>query len=231
MPCPGPFNYSAINNAAVRAAAGEVLAFLNNDIEVLGPEWLASMVAHAVLSDVGAVGARLLYANMRVQHGGCILGIQGAVAHAHVMLPRTDPGYFARAKLTQAVSAVTGACMVMRRSCFEEAGGLDEVDLPVAYNDIDLCLKLRARGYKIIYDAEAELLHHELMSRGYDHATEEKRQRQQREMALMRERWGEVLDRDPYYNPNLSLEQPFAIAFPPRTTKPWRRQGTLSGKT
>ena len=223
LPYPGPFNYSAINNAAARAATGEVLAFLNNDIEVLEADWLASMVAHAVLPEVGAVGARLLYANMRVQHGGCILGIQGSVAHAHVLLPRADPGYFARAKLTQAVSAVTGACMVMRRSCFDEIGGLDEVNLPVAYNDIDLCLRLRQRGYRIIYDAHAELLHHELVSRGYDHETDERRQRQQQEAAWMRERWGEVLDHDPYYNPNLSLEQPFAVAFPPRATKPWRR--------
>ena len=222
LPRPGAFNYSAINNAAVQAATGAVLAFLNNDIEVLGPEWLASMVAHAVRPEVGAVGARLLYGNMRVQHGGCILGIQGSVAHAHVMLPGADPGYFARAKLTQAVSAVTGACMVMRRSCFEEVGGFDEANLPVAYNDIDLCLRLCEKGYRIIYDADAELLHHESMSRGYDHANDERRQRQQREAAWMRERWGERLDRDPYYNPNLSLEHPFAVAFPPRTTKPWR---------
>lgn len=223
LPYPGPFNYSAINNRAARAATGEVLALLNNDIEVLGPEWLASMVAHAVRPEVGAVGARLFYANMLLQHGGCILGIQGSIYHAHLMLPQTDAGYLARAKLTQALSAVTGACMVMRRSCFEEVGGLDEVDLPVAYNDIDLCLKLRAKGYRIIYDADAELLHHESMSRGYDHESEEKRQRQQRDLAVMRRRWGDVLDRDPYYNPNLSAEQPFAVAFPPRIDKPWRR--------
>ncbi|MFO1127572.1 MAG: glycosyltransferase family 2 protein [Rhodospirillales bacterium] len=225
VPYPGAFNYSAINNAAVRVATGDVLALLNNDIEVLGADWLASMVAHAVRPEVGAVGARLLYGNMRVQHGGCVTGIQGSVAHAHVMLSSTDPGYFARAKLTQALTAVTGACMVMRRSCFEEVGGLDEVHLPVAYNDIDLCFKLRAAGYRIVYDADAELLHHESMSRGYDHETEEKRQRQQRELALMRERWGDALDRDPYYNPNLSAVHPFAVAFPPRTVKPWKMQG------
>ncbi|MFO1153185.1 MAG: glycosyltransferase [Rhodospirillales bacterium] len=225
LPYPGPFNYSAINNAAVRAATGDILALLNNDIEVLGPDWLASMVAHAVRPEVGAVGARLLYANMRVQHGGCVTGIQGSVAHAHVMLPQTDAGYFSRARLTQAMTAVTGACMVLRRACFDEVGGFDEIDLPVAYNDIDLCLKLRQKGYRIVYDADAELLHHESMSRGYDHQTEERRQRQQKEMALMLQRWGDALDRDPYYNPNLSSEHPFAVAFPPRTTKPWRNNG------
>jgi GT2 family glycosyltransferase len=120
------------------------------------------------------------------------------------------------------MSAVTGACLVTRRSCFEAVGGLDAEHLPIAYNDIDYCLKLRAQGYLIVYAAAAELFHHESMSRGYDHVSEEKRQRQAREVALMRARWGGMLQDDPYYNPNLALDQPFMVAFPPRVQKPWR---------
>jgi GT2 family glycosyltransferase len=224
LPYPGPFNFSGINNAAVAASRGEVLCLLNNDIEVIGADWLTEMVAQALRPEVGAVGARLLYANSRVQHGGCILGIQGSVAHAHVLLAREDPGYFGRARLTQNLSAVTGACLVTRRSCYDEVGGLDADNLAVTYNDIDFCLKLRERGYLLVYAAQAELFHHESMSRGHDHISAEKRDRQGREAEWMRQRWGDRLRVDPYYNPNLSLDEAFTVAFPPRAIKPWRRR-------
>lgn len=220
---PGAFNYAALNNAAAAVARGTVLCLLNNDVEVIGSDWLAVMVAHALRPEVGAVGARLLYGNARVQHGGCILGIHGSVGHAHVLLERGDPGYFGRARVTQNLSAVTGACLVTRSDCFRRVGGLDAVNLAVAYNDIDYCLKLRAGGQLIVYAAEAELLHHESMSRGHDHISDDKRQRQAREAEWMRRTWGERLADDPCYNPNLSLDEPFTVADPPRAVKPWRR--------
>lgn len=197
------FNYSRLNNAAVRHARGQVLCLLNDDIEVLAPGWLEEMVSFAIQPDVGAVGARLWYPDGTLQHGGVIIGAGGVAGHAHPRLAKGKRGYFSRAVLQQELSAVTGACLVVRREVYERVGGLDE-DIAVAFNDVDLCLRIRAAGYRNIWTPFAELIHHESASRGYED-NPEKLARFQREIRFMQDRWGAVLDTDPYYNPNLSL--------------------------
>jgi len=198
-----PFNYSRLNNTAVRRARGTVLCLLNDDIEVLTPGWLEEMVSFAVQPDVGAVGARLWYPDGTLQHGGVIIGAGGVAGHAHPRLAKGRRGYFSRAVLQQELSAVTGACLVVRREVYEQVGGLDE-DIAVAFNDVDLCLRIRAAGYRNIWTPFAELIHHESASRGYED-NPEKLARFQREIRFMQDRWGDVLDTDPYYNPNLSM--------------------------
>ena len=200
-----PFNYSAINNFAMTYAKGEILGFINNDIEVITPEWLDEMVAHVVRKNIGAVGARLLYPDGTVQHAGVILGIGGLANHAHLNLSKDEIGYFGRAKLTQNYSAVTAACLLMRKSVFIQAGMFDEKNLPVAFNDVDLCLKVRELGYRNLYCATAELYHHESKSRGFDD-TPEKRERAKKEQDFMKLKWGEQLKNDPFYNPNFSRD-------------------------
>lgn len=222
-----PFNYSAINNFAVERASGEVLVFLNNDIEAMDRMWLGELVGHVVRPEVGAVGAALYYSDDTLQHGGVLLGLGGIAGHLHLRLARNSPGYFGRAALVQDLSAVTGACLATRRDVFEQVGGFDEDHLAVAMNDIDWCLRVRAAGYLIVWTPYARLYHHESVSRGYD-STPEKAARFQRECAYMRERWGDSLDRDPYYNPNLSLEHgDFRLAWPPRTERPWHAVETM----
>jgi GT2 family glycosyltransferase len=198
-----PFNYSRLNNTAVSHTRGQVICLLNDDIEVLTPEWLEEMASFAVQPHVGAVGARLWYPDGTLQHGGVIIGIGGVAGHAHPRLPRNQPGYFSRGVLQQELSAVTGACLMVRRDVFDEVGGLDE-KIAVAFNDVDLCLRLRAAGYRNIWTPFAELIHHESASRGYED-NPEKIARFQREVLFMEDRWGAVLDSDPYYNPNLSM--------------------------
>ena len=200
-----PFNYSAINNFAVEHATGEVLALLNNDVEVIAKEWLTEMVSHAVRTGIGAVGAKLLYSNGIVQHAGVIIGIGGVAEHAHKYLKGDDHGYCHRAVVTQNLSAVTGACLVVRKSCYLEVGGLNEADLAVAFNDIDFCLKLMDAGYRNMYTPYAKLFHHESISRGHDD-TLEKHAIFLREAAYMKNTWGDKLKLDPAYNPNLTLE-------------------------
>jgi GT2 family glycosyltransferase len=220
-PYHGTFNYSAINNFGVSKAGGEIIGFINNDIDVIEPGWLKEMVSHAVRPNVGAVGAKLLYGTGAVQHGGVILGTGGVAGHAHKRLDDSDSGYFGRLVLTQNLSAVTAACLVMRRACFEEAGGLDERDFPVAFNDVDLCLKLRRIGYDIVWTPFAKLYHLESATRGAD-LDPAQVERSRREIACMRARWAAELDHDPFYNPNLTLSvEEFGLAFPPRTAKPW----------
>ena len=158
----GSFNYSTINNRAVAEAKGTFIGLVNNDINVINEDWLSEMVSLAALPEVGAVGARLLYANGRVQHGGIVLGVGGVAGHFHHLSDRNDAGYFGRAVLTSTVSAVTGACLVVRKSVFDEVGGLDERNLPVAFNDVDFCLRVRAKGYRNVWTPHAELFHLEL---------------------------------------------------------------------
>lgn len=211
-----PFNYSALNNHAVREARGEIIGLINNDIEVITPEWLSEMVSHAVRPEVGAVGARLWYSDDTIQHAGIILGMMGFAGHAHRHLPKGNPGYCGRAALTQSFSAVTGACLVVRKELYELVGGLNEIDLQVACNDVDFCLKLREAGYRNIWTPYAELYHHESSSRGFDD-TPEKVARAEREVAYMKAHWGPLLENDPAYNPNLSLDnEDFTLAWPPR---------------
>ena len=201
-----PFNFSAINNFAVKAVEEEYLLFLNNDTEVISTDWLEEMVGHAQQSSVGAVGSLLYYTNNTVQHGGIIVGIGGVAGHSHKYLPRPEYGYFGRLKTVQNLSAVTAACLMTKRSVFNEVGGFEE-KLSHAFNDLDLCLKIREKGYLIVYTPFAELYHHESISRGYEN-TPQKKQRFAEERAFCEERWATVLDQgDPYYNPHLSLER------------------------
>lgn len=201
IPFKEAFNYSRINNFAVSQAEGEYILLLNDDTEVISDEWLEAMLEHAQRPEVGAVGARLLYPDGRIQHAGVVVGVgnpwgPGVAMSSHQFYSSDSPGYAGMLRTVANYSAVTAACMLLRKSLFNELGGLDEENLPVQFNDVDLCLRMREQGYSIIYTPYAELYHHESASRGYkiDFA----------ENLYMRERWGEVLDNDPYYNPNFS---------------------------
>ncbi len=215
---PFPFNYAAINNMAVKQANGEIIGLLNNDLEVINPEWLTEMVSHVLRSEVGIVGARLWYPNNTLQHGGVIVGLGGIAGHAHREIQRTDPGYFGRAVLLQNFSAVTAACMLIQKANFLAVGGLDADNLTVAFNDVDLCLKIREQGLRIVWTPYAELYHYESASRGSDNSPDKAR-RFQAEISYMETRWRNLLLNDPAYNPNLTLiatEPPFVLAWPPR---------------
>jgi FkbM family methyltransferase len=236
---PGPFNYSVMNNAAARSADGEILLLLNNDVDVIESGWLREMVSQAVRPDVGIVGAKLIYANETIQHGGVILGPGGQMTHVHRFASRNDPGYRGQLSLVRTLSAVTGACVAIRRTVFFEVGGFDEVNLQVGCNDIDLCLRIREFGYRVIWTPFAELFHVESASRGYDDFKElfqlesvsrededgdpSKRERGLREWQHMCKTWGAMMrGGDPYHNPNLlfdwdHLENPSS----PRRKKPW----------
>jgi len=232
-----PFNYSALNNLAARSAQGEYLVLLNNDIEIIHADWLGEMVSLACRPEVGAVGAKLLYPDMTIQHGGVILGTdrgdgQGGVAGpAQKGLARGAGGYAGRACLTQSFSAVTAACLVLARRKYEQVGGLDEAHLAVAYNDVDLCLRLREAGYTNVWTPFAELVHHESVSRGRDQSPKNLARFAQ-ERAWMLTRWGTTLQHDPAYNPNLSLVTgDFALAEVPRVGwhRPWFEETRQTG--
>lgn len=210
-----PFNFSALNNLAGRDARGEVICLLNNDIEVLTSDWMEEMLGFALQPDIGCVGARLWYPNGQLQHGGVLLGVGGVANHAHKQLSRNVPGYFGRAVLHQAFSAVTAACLMVRKEVFDQVGGLDE-QLAVAFNDIDFCLRVRERGYRNVWTPYAEFVHHESVSRGAEDSPE-KQARFESEVRFMQERWGEALKTDPAYSPNLTLQSmDFSLAWPPR---------------
>lgn len=212
----GPFNYSALNNRAVKEARGELIGLINNDIEVISPGWLGEMVSLALQPGAGAVGARLWYPDDRLQHGGVIMGPLTLAGHAHKFLPRGHHGYFGRASLIQGMSAVTAACLVVRKSIFEEVGGLNEVELKIAFNDVDLCLKIMAAGYQNIWTPNAELYHHESATRGLED-TPEKVERFVGEVKYVQEKWKDVIAADPAYNPNLTLDhEDFGLAWPSR---------------
>ncbi|WP_217362977.1 glycosyltransferase [Roseicella sp. DB1501] len=218
---PGPFNYAALNNEAAAAARGEVLLLLNNDIEVIEPGWLRELVGQAMRPEVGAVGAKLLYADGRLQHGGVVIGIGGVADHYLLRSPPGDSGYFGSLALVREVAAVTGACLALRRSVYEAVGGLDAENLAVAFNDIDLCLRIREAGWRILWTPFAQLYHLESASRGKDHAPEKAR-RFAREIAYMKRRWGETLLRDPFYSRWMSLDGAHcALAREPRRERPW----------
>jgi glycosyltransferase involved in cell wall biosynthesis len=218
---PRPFNYAALNNAAVATARGEFVTLLNNDVQILSREWLREMVSHAQRPGVGCVGARLWYPDMTLQHAGVVLGVGGVAGHSQKNLPKGHAGYFGRAVLISQYSAVTAACLTIATSVYKAVGGLDET-LKVAFNDIDFCLRVYERGYKNIWTPYAELLHFESKTRGPEN-TPEKVARFAAECGLMQQRWSEKLLCDPAYNPNLTLErEDFGLAFPPRVTSSWR---------
>lgn len=213
-----PFNFSALNNSAVKQARGAVIALLNNDIEVITPDWLSEMVSIAVQPGIGAVGAKLWYPNDLLQHGGVILGLGAGrvAAHLHYNLPKRHFGYYGRAVLTQELSAVTAACLVVLKKNYLQVGGLNETDLTVAFNDIDFCLKLKGQGYRNIWTPFAELYHYGSATRGHED-TPEKKIRHMNEIFYMQQQWGELLLNDPAYNPNLTLDfDDFSLAWPPR---------------
>lgn len=199
-----PFNYSAINNYGVEHAKGEIIGLINNDIEVITHDWLTEMVSHAIRPEIGCVGAKLFYPNDTIQHAGVILGIGGVAGHSHKYFNRQDPGYFSRLQLTQNLSAVTAACLLVRKSIFKEVNGLDEENLTVAFNDVDFCLKVREAGYRNLWTPYAELYHHESISRGADD-NPQKQKRAHQEISFMKHKWHTQLQHDPAYNRNLSL--------------------------
>ena len=188
VPFAEPFHFARMNNRAVRQAHGEYVLLLNDDTEAIELEWVSAMLEHAQRPEVGAVGAKLLFPNDRLQHAGVIVGIQGKAGHAFWGFPDDDPGYWDFARVVRNYSAVTGACLMIRKSLFEEVGGFDEA-FAIAYNDIDLCLRLRARGYLVVYTPYAVLYHHQSASRGPYNPKKDRKPE-----ALLRSRWGKVLD-------------------------------------
>lgn len=220
---PGPFNFSDINNRAVALAGGEIIGLVNNDIQALHSGWLDEMLSHLLLPGVGAVGAKLLWPNGMVQHGGVLLGMGNLAGHFGNRLNDNDWGDHGRNQLLQQVSAVTAACLLLRREDYLAVGGMDAHSFPVAFNDVDLCLKLRAAGKTIVWTPHARLLHAESASRGREDSTQ-KRARAHREADLLRRRWGADLLNDPNYHPSLALDvynQAYgALALPPRSREP-----------
>jgi glycosyltransferase involved in cell wall biosynthesis len=212
-----PFNFSALNNEAVRHARGTLLCLLNNDMEITQPDWLEVLCGYALQPEAGAVGAALWYPDDRLQHGGVVLAGETIAGHMHHLAHRGAPGYFGRAMLAQQVSAVTAACVVVKKSLYEAVGGLDEDGLSVAYNDVDFCMKLGQAGYRNVYVPYAGLYHYESATRGRD-ANGDRAKRLLRESRCMLDRWGTALAHDAFYNPNLSIEggRFFTLASPPR---------------
>ncbi|RNA64277.1 glycosyltransferase [Prosthecochloris sp. ZM_2] len=200
-----PFNYSRLNNRAASASTADYLCLMNNDIEVISPDWLEEMVSHAVQKGVGAVGSRLWYPDGTLQHAGVVMGPGGVAAHVHHGIAQDNPGYFGRAILQQNFTALTGACLLVAKKLYLKAGGLNEEHLTVAFNDIDFCLKLHSMGLRNVWTPYAEFYHHESASRGQDD-TPEKQRRFQSETIFMQQNWPRIIERDPAYNPNLSVE-------------------------
>ena len=210
----GGFNYSKINNAGVKETKGEYLLFLNNDTEVISSDWMEQLLMYAQRKDVGAVGAKLYYADNTIQHAGVVIGLGAhrSAGHTHYKMPREHLGYMGRLCYAQDVTAVTGACLMVKKSIYEEVDGLDE-SFTISLNDVDLCLKIREKGYLNIFTPFAELYHYESKTRGMEEG--EKLRRYERECAHFRDKWKEQLDAgDPYYNPNFSLDySDFTLRF------------------
>lgn len=201
-----PFNYSAINNFGAQFAQGDVLGLVNNDVEVISPDWMTELTSHALRPDVGCVGAKLYYDDGRIQHAGVVLGIGGVAGHSHKYFSGTASGYAGRLCLTQNYPAVTGACLFVRKSTYEEVGGLNEIQLKIAFNDVDFCLRVQERGFRNLWTPYAELYHHESISRGAED-TPEKKARFAQEVQYMQTRWASRIAESRYYNPNLTRQR------------------------
>ncbi len=213
---PKPFNYSAINNFAVQHALGDYVLLLNNDVEVINREWLKEMLSHAIRPDIGCVGAKLLYPNETIQHAGIVTGLGGVAGHPFRYQSNAIPGYMNRLQCIQNYSAVTAACLLVKKSIYHEVGGLDETNLAVAFNDVDFCLKVRDAGYFNLWTPDALLYHHESVSRGKDDVAA-KRKRFNKEVMYMKRRWKSDCYNDDMYSPNLTVYfEDFSLAFPPR---------------
>ncbi len=212
-----PFNYSAINNYAVSKADGDLICFMNNDTEVIHGDWLTELVRQTLREEVGIVGAKLFFPDNTVQHAGVIVGKNGVAGHALAGSERNDPGLFGRAMVTREVSAVTAACLMTRRTVFETVGGFD-TDYVVSFNDVDFCLRVKKAGFRVLWDADVRLVHHESVSVG---RPEDPGRRKQfdRESRAFRQRWRRFLKNDPFYNINLSLTEDYQPAEPPRANK------------
>ena len=223
----GPFNFSAINNFAVTRACGELVCLLNNDTEIITPNWLQEMVMWASRDGIGAVGAKLLYSDGTIQHAGVTLGILGVAGHGHKGFSGTSRGYESLLNVVHEVGAVTAACLLVKKRHYQAVGGLDETQLEVAFNDVDFCLKLRASGLRNLWVPDAVLYHHESRTRGSEDTTE-KRARFEREVMYMKETWGDALYDDPAYNPNLTLDRDdYSPSCAPRTPLPSARIAAL----
>ncbi|OFY47409.1 MAG: glycosyl transferase family 2 [Bacteroidetes bacterium GWF2_41_31] len=214
-----PFNFSALYNRAIQYAKGEFIGMINNDTEVITPNWIEEMISLAASPGVGAVGAKLYFPNRTVQHSGIILGINGVANHPFTKTSQSYSGYFGRSRLIQEYSAVTAACLMVKKDIYLEVGGLDEINLAIAYNDVDFCLKVKKAGYRNVWTPYAELFHAESSTRGYED-TPEKLERLSEETNYMMNKWSEIIYNDPAYSPNLSLESTdFSLAWPPRIEK------------
>lgn len=219
------FNYSSLMNNGAKHANGDVLCMLNNDTEVISADWLNEMVGHVLRPEIGVVGAKLLYPDDTVQHGGVILGIGGCAGHAHRGFNKDDPGYFGRAQVASNYSAVTGACLVTKTEVFNSLGGFDEDNLGISYNDIDYCLRAIEKGLQVVWTPFALLYHHESASRKSDEKRSE-RTRAHQEQSYFLSRWQEKIFYDPAYNINLTLEhENFSLAYPPRPYLPCISKG------
>jgi GT2 family glycosyltransferase len=201
----GPFNWSALNNRAAREARGDYLCLMNNDIEVLDEQWLTALMRQATRPCIGAAGAKLLYDDHRIQHAGVVVGLHDAAGHAHRFQRNAEAGYFAQAHIARYVTAVTGACMVVAKAKFEAVGGLDEATFAVAFNDVDLCLRLEHSGWRNVYVPQAVLIHHESQSHGSD-TRPDQIARYQGEVEALRERWGTDVFLDPLHHPALERD-------------------------
>lgn len=217
-----PFNYSLLNNAGAANATGEFIALLNNDVSVISPNWLEEMMGIATQPGVGAVGAKLYYPDESIQHAGIVIGLgkHGVAGCAHNRIRRANKGYFGRASLSNSFSAVTAACMVVSKPVYEQVNGFDEHNLPVSYNDVDFCLRLKEAGYRNVFTPYAELYHDESYSREKEVEGNET-DRYSAEINYFLNRWHSILKNDPAYNPNLTLQySDFSLAWPPRSSKP-----------
>ena len=201
---PGKFNYSKLNNLATEKARGEILLLLNNDIEAITKGWFEEMLSYAMRSEIGCVGAKLLYPDGRLQHGGVIVGLGGGAGHSHKFVGKGSRGYSGHLSVVRNVSAVTAACMMIRKEIYENAGGLDEKSFKVAFNDVDFCLRVEKLGYRNLWTPFAELVHHESASRGDDQSTIGKRIRSSGEILSLQNRWSLKSYDDSHYNPNLT---------------------------
>ena len=223
----GGFNFSRLVNRGVAVSTGSVVVLLNNDIDVIHPDWLTELVSQAVRPEVGAVGPMLYYADDTIQHAGVVLGVNGRAAHEHKRTPRGAAGYRGRLLVARETSCVTGACLVTRRDIYDALGGLNERDFAVGFNDVDYCIRLRVAGYRVLWTPHAELYHYESVSRGHALATAEGTERHARESGNLRGQWWQLLSADPFYNPNFALEAvPHRLAWTSRARKPWIERAT-----
>jgi GT2 family glycosyltransferase len=196
LPYPKPFNFSDMNNYAIKRSNGKYIILLNNDIEVITPKWIDELLAHSQRSEVGVVGAKLLYPDGRIQHAGVLIGAGGVADHLFRNWKDEEEGYFFRKDVIEDLSCVTAACMMVRKEVFKEVGGLDSSNLAIAFNDVDFCLKVKEHGYLIVYNPFARLYHHEGFSRGKDTYMNT---RFLKENKFMKDKWGVKLKRDPFW--------------------------------